>query len=381
MKACEWANRVAAVLAAGLTCAAMAGCSKPAHIEESPARVRVEAAADSSVITVANESQIALVTVANKRFFGELKVNGVVAPDVNRTVPVLSLTGGRVLDLRAKLGDEVKKGQVLMRINSNEVTQAFSDYQKFVASETLSRRQLERAQELYDKGAVAKKDLEVAGDAEYRAKIDLAGATERLRLLGANVQHPSAILEVRSPIAGTVVEQNISAGTGVRSLDASPNLFTVADLSRVWILCDVYENNLNQVRIGDLAEVRLAAYPDRALKAKVGNIGRVLDPGTRTAKVRLEVENRAKMLSPGMFATVTFTSQRSEEHATVPSTAVMRLHDKDWVFVTVGGNQLRRTEVQLGVRQQDGQQEILTGVKGGERVVANALEFSSMVEK
>lgn len=374
----------AVILFASLWCffsAGITGCSNHSRSTESPSDVRVEAAGDPSVISASREGQIPVAIAASGRFFGELQVNGVVTPDVNRTVPVLSLSGGRVVDMRAKLGDEVKKGQVLMRINSNDASQAFSDYQKFKASETLARRQWSRAQELYAKGAIAQKDLETAEDAQQKAKVDVTAAAERLHLLGADTQHPSALLEIRSPIAGTIVEQNISAGTGVRSLDASPNLFTVADLSRVWILCDVYENNLSQVGVGDRAEVRLTAYPEHALTAKVGNIGRVLDPTTRTAKVRLELDNRNGTLKLGMFATVTFTSRRSEERVVVPPSAVMRLHDKDWVFVAIDGKKFRRTEVQVGPRQHDGQQEILSGVKAGDRVVTNALEFSSMVEK
>lgn len=384
MKHSNAGNRGAMLLVPAFCCFFLldiAGCSKQSHTTESPSDVRVEAAGDSSVISVSGEAQVPLAIASSRRFFGELQVNGVVTPDVNRTVPVLSLSGGRVLDMRAKLGDEVKKGQVLMRINSNDASQAFSDYQKFKASEVLARRQLTRAQELYAKGAIAQKDLETAEDAEQKAKVDVTAAGERLHLLGADAQHPSAILEIRAPIAGTIVEQNIAAGTGVRSLDASPNLFTVADLSRVWILCDLYENNLSQVGIGDQADVQLTAYPDKKLKAKVSNIGRVLDPNTRTAKVRLELDNKGGVLRPGMFATVTFTSRRSEERVVVPSTAVMRLHDKDWVFVALDGKRFRRTEVQIGPRQNNGQQEILSGVKAGDRIVTNALEFSSTVEK
>lgn len=374
-------NWLAVTSTAALTCSLVSGCSNQSRTTESPSEVRVEAAADPSVISITDPLRTPLVTVSSRRFFGELKVNAVVAPDVNRTVPVLSLSGGRVLEIRAKLGDEVKKGQILVRIASNDISQAFSDYQKFKANETLSRRQLERAQELYAKGAIAQKDLETAEDAQQKAKVDLATAAERLRVLGADINHPSAVLEVRAPISGTVVEQNISPGTGVRSLDVSPSLFTVADLSRVWILCDVYENNLNEVHLGDSAEVRLTAYPDKVLKVRVSNIGRVLDPATRTAKVRLEIENRGSILRPGMFATVSFRSQRGEDHAVVPSSAIVRLHDKDWVFVALEGNKFRRTEVRVGVLATDGQQAILGGLKVGDRVVANALEFSNGVDR
>ncbi len=189
------------------------------------------------------------------------------------------------------------------------------------------------------------------------------------------------MIELRAPVSGTIIEQNTTGGAGVKSLDNSPNLFTLADLSRVWVLCDVYENNLGQVHLGDIAEVRLNAYPDRVLKGRVSNISRVLDPATRTAKVRLELDNRQGLLRPGMFATVTFYSKSGHSRAVVPATAVMRLHDKDWVFVPEGGKRFRRIEVQAGPSLPEGQQEISAGVKPGDRVVANALQLSNSVEQ
>src|SRR5208337_4426243 len=129
------------------------------------------------------------------------------------------------------------------RINSPDVSQAFSDYQKAQADEVLARRQQERSETLLANGAIAQRDLEAAEDAEQKAKVDVTTAAEHLRVLGADVSHPSPIVEIEAPISGSIVEQNITGGTGVRSMDNSPNLFTIADLSHVWILCDVYENN------------------------------------------------------------------------------------------------------------------------------------------
>jgi cobalt-zinc-cadmium efflux system membrane fusion protein len=225
---------------------------------------------------------------------------------------------------------------VLLDINSPDVAAAFSDYQKFRTDEVLAQRQLDRAKMLYSKGAVAQKDLEVAEDAEQKAKVDVQTSVQRLKVLGANVDHPSPIIAIRAPINGTIVEQNITGGTGVKSLDNSPNLFTIADLSRVWVLCDVYENMLAQVHLGDFAEVRLAAYPDRPLRARVSNISRVLDPSTRAAKVRLELNNANHLMRAGMFATAIFRSKKEKLRPVVPASAVLRLHDKDWVFKPEG---------------------------------------------
>jgi membrane fusion protein, heavy metal efflux system len=368
-----------ALLGAGLLAALVAACSgsKPGI---DPSQVKVEKAPDPAVVEVQHPEEFTLVAAEQRKVADEMHVNGVVTPDVNRSVPVLSLAGGRAVEIRVKLGDDVKKGQVLLEIDSPDVAAAFSDYQKFQTDELLAQKQLSRANVLYAKGAIAQKDLEVAEDAEQKAKVDVETAVQRLKVLGADVSHPSPVVPVRAPIAGTVVEQNTTSGTGVRSLDNSPNLFTIADLSRVWVLCDVYENMLPRVGIGDYADVRLAAYPDRPLRARVGNISRVLDPSTRTAKVRLEMDNPDHLMRAGMFATAIFRSKQEYTRAVVPASAVLRLHDKDWVFRPEGGNRFRRTEVQAGGTTSDGMRQILAGLSAGDKVVSNALQFAGAAE-
>jgi len=369
----------ALILVACLASSFSSSCTRGSSADNPPPAT-VEKAPDPTIVEVPDPEQFSLTTVEQRPTYDELKVNGVVTPDVNRSVPVLSLAGGRVVDIRAKLGDDVTKGQVLLRINSPDVSQAFSDYQKAQADEVLARLQQERSETLLAKGAIAQRDLEAAEDAEQKAKVDLATAAEHLRVLGADVNHASPIVEVKAPISGTIVEQNITGGTGVRSMDNSPNLFTIADLSRVWVLCDVYENNLSQVRLGDFAEVRLNAYPDQALKGRVRNISRVLDPNTRTAKVRLELDNERRLMRTGMFATATFRSQTQQLRSLVPAKAVLRLHDKDWVFRAEGGHRFRRIEVQAGHVSSDGFQEVLAGVGPGVQIVANALQFASAAD-
>jgi cobalt-zinc-cadmium efflux system membrane fusion protein len=324
--------------------------------------------------------RFAVTEAGSRRVFDELHVNGVVTPDVNRTVPVLSLSGGRAVDIRARLGDDVRKGQVLVRISSPDLSSAFSDLQKFQADELLAHKQLQRSQLLYEKGAIAQRDLEVAEDAEHKAKVDLATAEQRVRILGADPKDPSPILDVRAPISGTIVEQNVTGGTGVKSIDNSPNLFTIADLSRVWVLCDAYEDVLMRVHVGDMAEIRANAIPERSFKGRVSNISRVLDPATRSAKVRIEIDNPGRVLRSGMFVAATFKSVKPQERIVIPASAAIRMHDKDWVFVPLGGKQFRRQEVQLGPLLEDGAQLVIAGLDPRARVVVNALQFSSASE-
>ena len=365
-------------LAAGLLLLS-ASCSRNSDANAPAPQVKVEEAPDPTLVEIDHPERFALTEVRTRKAYGELRLNGVVAPDVARTVPVLSLAGGRAVDIRARLGDDVKKGQVLVSISSPDIAQAFADYQKFQADELLARQQLARSQTLYDKGAIPQRDLEAAENAENKAKTDLQTALERLRILGADPNHPSPVIEVRAPVSGTVVEQNVAGGGAVRSTDSSPNLFTIADLSQVWVLCDVYENNLAQVQVGDFAEVRLNAYPNRLFRARVINISRVLDPATHTAKVRLELDNPDGLMRAGMFVTATFRSQTERTALAVPSTAVLRLHDRDWVFRSEGGGKFRRMPIQAGPVAPDNSQEVLSGLSPGAEVVVDALQFSNAV--
>jgi cobalt-zinc-cadmium efflux system membrane fusion protein len=371
----------AAIAAAILALVLLPGCSREQPVNAATANVKMEPPRDPNTFQVDKPDEFSFIEVALRPTHVDMSATGVVAPDVNRTVAVNSLTGGRVIDIRARLGDDVRKDDVLLRISSSDLAAAISDYQKAVTDEILARRQRDRERDLYEHGAAALKDVEIAEDAEAKALVDLKTTAERVRILGGDVNHPSSVVEVKAPVSGTIVEQNITPAAGVKSLDNSPNLFTIADLSHVWILCDVYENNLAQVRLGDYAEVRLNAYPDKVLKGRISNISRVLDPNTRTAKVRLEVPNPSGILRPGMFATARFISQITVNRMILPQTAILRLHDKDWVFRQVGTNLFRRDEIQSGEVTSDGYQFVLSGVRPGEQVVKNALQMSASAEK
>jgi membrane fusion protein, heavy metal efflux system len=307
----------------------------------------------------------------------QVVANGTVSPDVNRTIHVTSLGGGRVIDLKVRLGDSVTKGQTLLVISSPDLASAMSDYQKARADEVLSHKALDRAQMLFDRGAIAAKDLETAQDIEDKAKVDVETAEHHIQVLGADPAHPSPLINLKAPESGTIVEQNIAGFEGVKSLDNTPNLFTIANLSEVWVVCDVFENDLGEVHLGDSAEIRLNAFPDRAFKGTVADISRVLDPNTRSAKVRIVLANADGALRPGMYAVAKFRSRKLTNRIVVPATAIMRLHDKDWVFRKESSNRFRKIAVQADGMTPDGMQEIRDGVKAGDELVTNALEFST----
>lgn len=345
-----------------------------------PPEVRVEHEENAGIFRVEHPEQFALATATERADAPELNVTGTVSPDVARTVPVISLSSGRVVEIHARLGDSVTKGQLLMRVQSSDISQAFSDYRQALADETLARSQYDRAKLLYDKGAVAQKDLEVALNADTKAKVTVENTRERLRVLGADINHPSSLVDIHAPVSGVITEQNVTNAAGVKTLDNSPNLFTIADISDVWIVCDVYENDLANVRMGEFADIHLSAYPNVVLKGRITNIGPSLDPNIRTAKVRLEVHNPG-MLRLGMFVQATFYGFRKEVHAVVPAPAVLHLHDRDWVYTPLDGGRFKRVEVTGGKMLPDNMQEILTGLQPGQKVVARALVLQNTVEQ
>jgi cobalt-zinc-cadmium efflux system membrane fusion protein len=366
-----------------LACLALPGCGSKVQADakaEAPPAATVEREADANLVKVEHPEQYPLATAEQHDSAPELNVTGSVTPDVSRNIPVISLASGRVVDIHARIGDSVAKDQLLMRVQSADISQAFSDYRSAVADEVLSRAQFDRAKLLYEKGAVAQKDLEVAQDADAKARITVENATERIKVLGADVNHPSSIIEIRAPVSGVIVEQNVTASAGVKTLDNSPNLFTISDLSKVWVVCDVYENDLPFVHVNEFADIHLNAYPNMVLKGRVDNIGPSLDPNIRTAKVRLEVSNPG-VLRLGMFVTATFHGLNKEVRATVPANAILHLHDRDWVYLPAKGGQFRRVEVVSGKMLPGNLQEIVSGLRAGQQVVANALVLENTVEQ
>jgi cobalt-zinc-cadmium efflux system membrane fusion protein len=333
---------------------------------------------DVTLFKVDHPEQFPLVTAVSHEAASELVVTGTVSPDISRNVPVVSLVSGRIVAIHARLGDTVQKGQLLMTVRSDDVASGFSNYRKAVADELLSRTQLQRAQDLYSHGAMSLSDLQVAQDADVKAKIDIETMAEHLRLLGTDPEHPNAMVDILAPVSGVITDQQATNLAGVQSLGTAP--FTISDLSSVWIVCDVYENDLPNVHLGDAAEVRLNAYPDRVLRGKVSNIGAILDPNIRTAKVRLEVQNPG-LMRIGMFVQATFRSQLRELHTAVPANAILHIHDRDYVYVPTGGNQFRRVEVVSGDTLPSNMQEIKSGIAPGQKLVANTLVLEHTIDQ
>jgi cobalt-zinc-cadmium efflux system membrane fusion protein len=366
--------KIGALLTALFLLLMLGGCDD--HVDaaaEAPPPANIVPGADPGLFTVDHPEQFPVAAAVERATTSELVVTGTVAPDIARNVPVVSLASGRVVAIHARLGDTVQKGQLLLTIRSDDVAGGFDAYRKAIADELLARKQLNRAVDLYAHGAIAQQDLEVAQDAAEDAKVTLETATEHLRLLGNDPDKPMGMVDIVAPTAGVITDQEVTNAATVQAY-SSPSPFTISDISSVWIICDVYENDLSTVQLGDTAEITLNAYPGRPFKGKVSNIGTILDPSIRTAKVRIEVQNTG-MMRLGMFARATFRGQKTEMHTVVPASALLRMHDRDFVFVPAPDKKFRRVEVVSGdvLNENTNLQEIKSGLKPGQQVVTNAL--------
>lgn len=361
------------------------GCNhKEAHHEAAeapPADPAVVAGGTNDEVHVDDPQRFPLVAAVTRQSVSTLNVTGTVQPDPSREIPIVPLANGRVVALHVGLGDIVHKGQLIMDVQSPDVSQAFGSYLKAVADEHLTVVVLNRDKLLYDKGAIAQSQLEIAQNGEDDARATLTASEQQLRILGVDKNHPGDVLHVYSPASGVIVSQNTAASgvAGVTYAGAAGS-FLIADLTHVWVVCDVYENDLATVHLGEQAQIRLNAFPDKVRPGTISDIGAVLDPTIRTAKVRIQVPNPDNTLRIGLFATATFRGARPERRVALPANAVLHLHDREFVFEpsNTAGN-FRRTEVKAGSVLDGNYVEILSGLGSGQQVVANALELQNTV--
>jgi cobalt-zinc-cadmium efflux system membrane fusion protein len=345
---------------------------------EAPPPAKVVSGVDVNFFAVDHPERYPIVAATEYQAPSQLFVTGTVIPDISRTVPVISLASGRVVDIRARLGDAVKKGQLLLRVRSDDISGGFDAYRKAISDELLARKQSDRAKQLYEHGAIALGDLEVAQDTEDDAKTTLDTATEHLHLLGSDPANPKGIVDIFAPVSGVITDQQVTNGAAVQAY-STPNPFTISDLTSVWIVCDVYESDMANVRIGEPTEIKLNAYPDRILKGTISNIGSILDPNIRTAKVRIEVANPGQMMRPGMYATATLFGKEKRNYTAVPASAIVHLHERDWVFIPAQ-EKFKRIQVVSGEQLPNTMQEILSGLQPGQQVVTNAINLQNAID-
>ena len=305
-----------------------------------------------------------------------LTLSGKVAYGEDRYSRISSPLQGRVVEVRAHLGDRVKVGAVLLVVDSPDIAQSYSEYVKEDSDLQYATRAHELAKDLYENKAMALKDLKQAENELVKARAEFRRAKERLlslRIAPEELDKPldkqqiTSRFEMKSPLTGIVVERTVTPGQSVTG-DSDHVLFTIADLDSLQVLADLYERDLALVREGQFAVVKVEAYPEIDFPAKVTAVGDVVDPASRTIKVRAQVDNASHKLKPEMFARLQLDVSDTAQFVTVPREAVLEVDGKQFVYVVGIGNQYVKREVKTANISPD-QTRIVEGLTPGERIV------------
>jgi cobalt-zinc-cadmium efflux system membrane fusion protein len=327
----------------------------------------------------AKQAGITFAPVGYEELGKTIAAAGRVTFDDRRVAHVFSPVTGRVIRFMAELGQRVTKGDPLAVIASPDLGSASSDLLKAQADLVQSRREYERQGELYEAHAGSQRDFEAAQSAYLKAKAELERAEQKNRLLyqGSGTQVTQDYL-LPAPINGEVIARSVNPGFEVQgqySGGSAPELYTIGELDQVWVLADVFEMDLPRVQTGAKATVRVVSFPDRSFTGKVDWISGAIDPATRTAKVRVVIDNEDRALRPEMYASVNIAVPGHKALA-VPRTAVLRQGDQTVVLVHTGATpdgslKIERRPVQVDAEGSDGSLEILHGLQEGDEVVTS----------
>ena len=293
-------------------------------------------------------------------------LNARIAYDDNRTARVFSPVAGRVVKILAEPGDQLKAGQGVVELDSPDYALAASDFVKAEADLLRKKDAAQRAKLLFDAQGLARKDLEAAEADWHQAVAEAARAKARLSNLNGNTVGGNQYV-LRAPLAGTVTERQVSAGSEVRT-DAANPLFVITDTSRVWALVDLPELDIAKVRVGQAVIVQVDAYPDESFVGKITVIGGALDPLTRRIQVRCELDNTLNKLKPEMFARVSPIAEESSSLPRIPNAAIITQGLYSFVFVELSPGVLQRRKVTLGLQGHEFS-FVRDGLKDGDRVV------------
>jgi len=373
-----------------------------ARAEAPPASSTVEAPANPNLVTIdpAQERDIKYEAADDHPFVAEKDATGKIAFDEDLVTPVFTIYTGRVVRLLAKPGDIVKKGDPLFEIDTPDVVQAEQDLITATTATAkansvleLARRTEDRQHRLYVAKAAALKDWEQAQSDLKGAENDLraaeaaeSGSRHKLTIYGKTPEEIANIVNTRtidrltkvfSPIAGTVTARKVGLGQYVKPDNPDP-LFTISNLSSMWMLADVYESDVPLIKVGQPAEVKVLAYPNEVFKARISYINASVDPTTHRVAVRCEVENHGGKLKPEMFATFKILTNSVIQSLAVRQDAIVRDGDKASVWVAEDGNKFERKQVTTGI-QEKGYVQILSGLSAGDKVVYSGSLFLSNV--
>ncbi|MFM8551208.1 MAG: efflux RND transporter periplasmic adaptor subunit [Nitrospiraceae bacterium] len=324
----------------------------------------------------AGQSRIETAVVSTSQVNPVVTLAGKIAYGEDRYSRISSPLQGRVLDVRAKLGDRVKAGDVLLIIDSPDITSAYSDFIKEASDLDFATRAYDLSKDLYENKAIPLKDFKQAENDLVKAKAEFRRAKERLlslRVPAGELDKPlaeqkiTARFEMKSPLTGTVVERTVTPGSIVGG-DQSQVLFTVADLDNLQVVADVYERDLDLVHVGQVTLVTVEAYPNTKVPGAIAAIGDVVDPNSRTIKVRAWVTNVEHKLKPEMFARLHIQVVEALAFLTVPKEAVLESDGKHFVYIVQADGTYLKREVKIATASGD-QIRVVEGLQPGEKIV------------
>ena len=375
------ASRIALAAAVSLAGIATFGCLPACHHIDPAILAGPQPPAGEVWLTDAQiqEAKVVVTPVDLQDVDDTLRVSGRVTFDDSKVTHVYSPVSGRVTRIEAQLGQVVKKGQVLAVIESPDIGTASSDMGKANADAIAAEHDFNRQKELAAAHAASQRDLEQAEDAFRKAKAELERSRQKLRLLrSGSVDAVTQTYSLRAEIDGEVIARNCSPGVEVQGQygqGSAAELFTIGQIDRVWVVADIYEMDVARVKVGSKAIVRVVAQPGRSFEGKVEWVSGVLDPTTRTAKLRCTFDNGDRALKPEMYATVQISVEERKALA-IPRSAVIRLGEQTVVFVDRGeapGGKKRFERLPVAVDEGEGSPwlPVTHGLDRGQRIVTS----------
>lgn len=319
-------------------------------------------------ITDSLAKMISYDTAAVRPIDDEVRLSGEVNFNDNKVVKVFPFSSGQVMEVKATLGDHVEKGQVLAVVRSADVAGNYSDLSSAENDVAIAKRQYDNTSSLYKNGIASEKDMTEAKENYNKALTAAEKVRQGIRINGGGHTSPDGTYLIKSPVTGYVVEKKIEPGTFIRS-DNSDNLFTVGDISEVWVWANVYETDIAKVKMGANAEVTTIAYPDTSFIGVVDKVNQQLDPVTKVMKIRVRLNNAGGLLKPEMFARVLIRGKEKGSAVCVPLSAVVSDYGKDFVVVYHERCNLELRQVQL-LKKVEGCAYISSGINAGEVVIS-----------
>ena len=310
-------------------------------------------------------SSLLIDTVKEASALSEINLTGTIAPDENKMVKIFPMVSGIAQDVHVQLGDVVSAGQTLAIMKSAEMAGFNKDYVASEADVKSAKRNMESTQDLYKSGLASQKDFEQAQSDYQKAQAESSRAGAVISINKSNAQG----YIIKSPISGFVIEKNLTDNTQVRA-DNSQNLFTIADLSDVNVLINIYESDIASVQTGDAVKITTLSYPDKTFEGKIDKVYDMLDPDDKVVKAKVKIDNPGNKLKPGMFANVTIKAKSGEDLPVINTRALIFDNDKNYVVVVDGKAHARIQQIDIAKRVEE-RAYIRSGLKPGDRIVAS----------